>query len=654
MVRDITGNPTSAIGSVQDTTGRKRALEQLKESEERFRSLTENARVIIGIVQERKFVYVNPFLVQQVGYSEEELLSMDIGQIVHPDFRDMVLERAKKRQLGEPVESHYEFKVITKSGSERWIDYSAARIFYFGKPAIISVALDITEHKQLEEALSKSDQQFRLVTQAARIGGWQWDIDDGIFLDEEARKIFGLTPQAQLTYSGLMQIVHSEDRARVEQVRKSAIEEHRDYEVEYRIIWPDQSIHWIHSRGRAHYDPQGKPLRMYGTFSDITERKKAEQALRESEETFRLLAENANAVIGIIQGKNFVYANPYLEEISGYSRQELLTIDLAKMLHPDFRQVVLERAYKRQMGMEVPSKYQFIMITKSGIPRWMDFCAARIMYRGRPAIVGIALDITEGKNYEQQLVRLKDDLENKNKELEAIIGVVSHDLRSPLVNIKGFANEIKKDTSMIAETLSGEALGETAKNTIQPAITHNIPESISFIETSTESMSRLIESLIQVARVGIAIVKPEKLEITALVSDVIADLEFKIKQKNIQITVDPLPPCTADKTQTIQIFSNIIDNAIKYLEPSRQGRIHISGKSKENTVLYCIKDNGIGIPRDKQEKIFDIFYRFETRLASGEGIGLAMVRRMALRNGGQVCLESEPGKGSTFYVELPA
>ena len=446
---------------------------------------------------------------------------------------------------------------------------------------------------------------------------------------------------------------HPDDRQRVEAARSKAVEEHTDYDIEYRIVRPDQNLHWIHSRGHAYYDPDGRPVKMYGVISNITERKQGEQYLRESEEKFRLLAENANAIIGIIQGKNFVYVNPYLEEVSGYTREELLKIDLAIMLHPDYCQMVLERAAKRQMGLQVESKYQFIMITKSGAQRWMDFCAARITYRGRPAIVGIALDITEAKQFEEQLTILKNDLENKNRELESIIGIVSHDLRSPLVNIKGFIEELKKDCSTVADILSNESLSENTQHKLDSVLHQNIPESLGFIETSASSMSRLVESLVQVARVGIAVLKPEMLDMDALVQEVVAGFEFKIKDKNIEATFEPLPSAFADKTQTAQIISNMVDNAIKYLDPNRRGSIHISGYIKDDQATYCIEDNGIGIPKDKQHKLFEIFSRLETKLAAGEGIGLAMIKRMAIRNNGQICLESEPGKGSKFYLALP-
>jgi len=501
--------------------------QQLRESEEKFRNLAENANLLIVIVQGTRLIYANPLFVMISKYSMDELLAMEIGEIIHPDFREMVLDRSRRRQLGEEVESHYEFKMVAKDGGELWLDFSAARATYFGEPAVI------------------------------------------------------------------------------------------------------------------------------GTAFDETQRKVGEQNLRESEEMFRLLAENANAVIGIIQGKNFVYVNPYLEEVSEYTREELLKIDLAQMLHPEYRQMVLERAMKRQMGLEVPSKYQFIMITKSGTERWMDFCAARIFYKGKPGIVGIAVDVTESKQFEQKLTRLKDDLENKNKELESIIGIVSHDLRSPLVNIKGFAEEVKKDCGDLRDVLAKESLNEKARKIIDPIVTESLPESLGFIETSTVSMSRLIESLIQVARVGIAVVKAEKLDTNLLVAEVISGFEFKIKQKHIEVEIEELPQCTADKTQATQIITNLIDNAIKYLDPSRPGKIRVSGKVKEGKATYCVEDNGIGIPSDKQEKIFEFFFRLETGLAGGEGIGLAMVKRMAQRNGGRVCLDSEPGKGSRFFVELP-
>ena len=163
--------------------------------------------------------------------------------------------------------------------------------------------------------------------------------------------------------------------------------------------------------GRRRFSISAAPIRMedgsilgaVSTFTDVTEQRATEESLRESEALFRSLAENANAVIGIVQGTHFVYANPYMSQLSGYTPEELLTTDLMEMVHPSYRELVIKRALLRQAGEKLPSRYEFLMLTKAGEARWIDFTPTRTEYRGRPALVGVGIDITERKQVEVAL-----------------------------------------------------------------------------------------------------------------------------------------------------------------------------------------------------------------------------------------------------------
>ncbi len=160
---------------------------------------------------------------------------------------------------------------------------------------------------------------------------------------------------------------------------------------------------WVSINGRRVCGPDGKTVYYSGFLEDITERKRAEKTLRESEEKFRVVSENARAIFGIIQGKRFIYANPYLAELSGYTVEEILSMDFSDMIHPSFRDEVVERARKRLEEEPVPSHYEFMMRTKSGEPRWLDFSPDRIELNGKPAIIGTAFDISERKKSEKAL-----------------------------------------------------------------------------------------------------------------------------------------------------------------------------------------------------------------------------------------------------------
>jgi len=243
---------------------------------------------------------------------------------------------------------------------------------------------------------------------------------------------------------------------------------------------------------------------------------------------------------------------------------------------------------------------------------------------------------------------LKGRLEEKSNELESVISVVSHDLRAPLVNIKGFANELKGDMETLGKAIENRE-GLTGK-----IMDERIPEAIHFIVESADTMNQLASSLVKVARAGQLPVNPEIIDMNKLVSEITKNFEFRLKEINAEVERRRLPDCIADIEQTRQIFSNIVDNAIKYREPIRPLRIIISGEHRGENSVYCIEDNGMGIAQENIDGLFAMYHQLKgNNQAGGEGLGLAIVKKMVERNKGKVHLESESDIGSRFFVELP-
>ena len=255
-------------------------------------------------------------------------------------------------------------------------------------------------------------------------------------------------------------------------------------------------------------------------------------------------------------------------------------------------------------------------------------------------------DITTRKTTEEQLreshselLKLKEQLEAKNREMESVIGVVSHDLRTPLVSIQGFSGEIRLNSRDLIEKLAALPVPGSETAAMQRILTEEIPECLGYIDTSVKAMDQLVRSLVKVARAGMVKPNLEKLDMNELISQIVASVQYRIKTSKVQMDIDPLPECVADREQMTQVFTNLIDNAIKYISPDRQGRIHIWAKRQEDRCLYCVEDNGIGIPADSQQKIFSLFARLRFEQVDGEGIGLAVVKRMLDRNNGTIYVE---------------
>ncbi len=242
----------------------------------------------------------------------------------------------------------------------------------------------------------------------------------------------------------------------------------------------------------------------------------------------------------------------------------------------------------------------------------------------------------------------------KNKELQSIVYVASHDLRSPLVNIDGFSGELAKAYRQLREMLDNESIDDDLKRKLLELLDENVPESIRFVKAGTAKMSNLIDGLLQVSRVGGARVKIKPLDMNKMMDDIRQSMEFQFKDTGAEIIIDDLPGCLGDASQIKQLCSNLVGNAIKYLDPKRKGKIHITGRVENSQSIYCIEDNGIGINPAYQSKIFEMFHRLNPDdSAGGEGIGLTIVTRILHRNNGTIRVESEQGKGSKFFVSLP-
>jgi signal transduction histidine kinase len=246
------------------------------------------------------------------------------------------------------------------------------------------------------------------------------------------------------------------------------------------------------------------------------------------------------------------------------------------------------------------------------------------------------------------------ELEAKTGELEQIIYVASHDLRSPLVNIHGYSKELTESLKEFKAIITASELPAVVKQRLTDIMAEDVQNSLNFIGASAIKMDSLLSGLLRLSRLGRASLNIEKIEMKQLMNEVIVTFEFQVRQAGAVFKVGDLPPCKGDKVQINQVFSNLIDNALKYLEPSRPGVIWVSGSSDGATVKYCVRDNGIGIAPQFHKQIFEIFRRLDPKKTAGEGLGLTIVRRILDRNSGKVWVESEPGKGSSFFVSLPS
>lgn len=270
-------------------------------------------------------------------------------------------------------------------------------------------------------------------------------------------------------------------------------------------------------------------------------------------------------------------------------------------------------------------------------------------------VVHVQRDITEWKRSEEMLQRSAAELRAMNEELKSFVYSVSHDLRAPLVNVKGFTTELErtlKEALALIESLV-HGLPEEKRETLDQLLRKDVPESVSFIGSSIDRMGELISAMLKLSRFGGREINPEPIDLADFMGFLLKTFAHQIEQKGVVVKTIDLPTIVADRMAMEQIMGNLLDNALKYLAPERAGEIAVTAEQFEKETVIHFRDNGRGIAPDDIQKIFEIFRRVGSQNVPGEGMGLAYVKALVRRQGGRIWCESELGKGTTISFTIP-
>lgn len=262
----------------------------------------------------------------------------------------------------------------------------------------------------------------------------------------------------------------------------------------------------------------------------------------------------------------------------------------------------------------------------------------------------------ERRALDNQIKQQSETLKENNRELESFAYIASHDLRAPLINIKGFSSELKCSIDVLMPLLERNApkLNPGERETIANLLEKSIPQALGFIQSSADKMNKLITALLQYSRLGKRRLVYESIDINFLVKQCIDTMQHQVKTAGVKILAEQLPVIIADRLAIEQIFSNLLDNAVKYLDPNRPGEIRIAALQDKKGTTFSVADNGVGIAEEDIDKVFAILRRGGTAdTVPGEGIGLANARVILKRHNGEIWFESQPKKGSIFFFNIP-
>lgn len=512
-----------------------------------------------------------------------------------------------------------------------------------------SLERQITERQQIAEELRESEARYRAIVEAQTELICRYLPDTTLtFVNDIYCLYFGKQREELIGYS-FSSLIPDNDFEKVKEYIACCSEENPVVTMEHRAITANGELRWQQWTDRAIFDEQGCLVELQSVGRDITDRKQAEEALRESEARLRRLVESN--LIGIIFADlngSIREANDAFLQIIGYTREEVLAGKLRwhEITPPEYRhldeQAILEL---KTNGIYKPFEKEFIRKDGSRVP----ILLGGALFEGSQDYgVDFLLDLTELKQAEAEIRQLNQTLEQRvqertaqleaaNKELNAFSYSVSHDLRAPLRHISGFVDAL------------GQRLAVSGATSADLKVAHYIE----IIQTSTQKMTQMIESLLTLSRIGRQQLVSSSVNLRQLVDNAIALVlqETEIAQNNnIQFAVGELPTVVGNPTLLQQVFTNLIDNAVKFSCDRQPAKIAI-GTLPNGTIF--VKDNGVGFQMEYADQLFGAFQRLHSQKEfKGTGIGLAIVQRIIHLHGGRIWAESKPNFGATFYFTI--
>ncbi|NQT73779.1 MAG: PAS domain S-box protein [Chloroflexi bacterium] len=621
------------------------------ESEEKYRLFIDNlTNPLVVYDTDGIIMQMNSAAANNIGTTVDNAIGKPVCELI-PVFDEGNSERIRQIvESGKGLE--YESEVLFPIG-QRWVRLNLQPIKDSNGNviAIQSISYDITDRKNWESTLRTSDERFRRFAETSVDIFFQIDKKGNIqYISPKVYSLFGRKSE-DLIGRHFSETMPNDDIDSASDAFNKILNGNEVSNLCIGQMDKKGLIIPVEINATPVIDEiSGEIIGLQGVMRDITERKQAEYELLEHKERLNSVLQNSPDFVTEIDHNCIIqYMN---RNVPGFRVEDTIGKSLFEFIQPEDHEG-LHSAIKHVFETGEMSTTETVATPPDGLTRSFEARFGPVKHDGRvESAIMTATDISERKVVEEQQCKLNKYLIERNREQDQIIHASSHDLRSPVLNIQGFTTELDLALKQLTSVLDNEDVPLEIRNEVSGILMSDVSESLIQILSNSSKMDQLITGLSHVSRAGRHVPVIEDLNMNHLMATIKKDIKPHLKMNGIILDIDDLPFCKGDKEQIKVVFTNLIGNAVKYLDAERKGVVKVTGWNGGDEVTYCVEDNGIGIRSEYHEKIFEIFHQLNPTNDTGDGLGLTITNKILGRHGGNIWIESELGSGSKFFVSL--